>query len=114
MVDRFDELYSRSQKGEHFKNLMGIISSEENIKLAYRNIKRNSGSLTAGTDKKTIRDLEGLTQEEYVAKVKNKLKWYKPKPVRRVEIPKPSHGVRKLGSIMVEQDKYHTLLIRDN
>ena len=25
-----------------------------------------------------------------------------------------SHGVRKLGSIMVEQDKYHTLLIRDN
>ena len=26
----------------------------------------------------------------------------------------PSHGVRKLGSIMVEQDKYHTLLIRDN
>lgn len=98
MVDRFDELYSRSQSGEHFKNLMGIISSEENIKLAYRNIKRNSGSLTAGTDKKTIRDLEGLTQEEYVAKVKNKLKWYKPKPVRRVEIPKPgSDKKRPLG-----------------
>ena len=33
---------------------------------------------------------------------------------KRFEIPKPSHGVRKLGSIMVEQDKYHTLLIRDN
>lgn len=98
MVDRFDELYSRSQRGEHFKNLMGIISSEENIKLAYRNIKRNSGSLTAGTDKKTIRDIEGLTQEEYVAKAKNKLKWYKPKPVRRVEIPKPgSDKKRPLG-----------------
>ena len=39
---------------------------------------------------------------------------YKPQPVKSIEIPKPSHGVRKLGVIMVEQDKYHMLSIRDN
>lgn len=44
MQDTFDDLYARSKIGSNFNNLMGIISSTENIKLAYRNIKRNTGS----------------------------------------------------------------------
>lgn len=47
----FDRLYADSQQGKIFTKLMDIISSEENIRLAYRNIKRNGGSNTAGTDK---------------------------------------------------------------
>lgn len=46
----FDELYSKSQDGRVLENLMQIILSEENILLAYRNIKTNGGSRTPGTD----------------------------------------------------------------
>jgi len=35
----FDELYRKSKEGKTFKNLYEIIISEENIQLAYRNIK---------------------------------------------------------------------------
>lgn len=98
MTNIFDELYLKSQNGEIFTNLMQIISSENNIKLAYRNIKRNLGSNTAGTDKLTIMDLEKFTPEEFVATVQKKLKWYKPKMVKRVDIPKPgSDKKRPLG-----------------
>ena len=45
-----DELYARSLGGKVFKNLVSIITLPENIKLAYRNIKKNHGSMTAGTD----------------------------------------------------------------
>ena len=44
----FDGLYARSKNGAVFNKLMEIIRSEENIKLAYRNIKRNGGSNTPG------------------------------------------------------------------
>lgn len=53
MQETFDELYQKSKNGEVFKNLMELILSENNILLAYRNIKANGGSYTAGTDKKT-------------------------------------------------------------
>ena len=57
MTKTFDTLYHNSQQGKIFTNLMEIILSEENIKLAYRTIKGNSGSNTAGTDGKTIKDV---------------------------------------------------------
>lgn len=47
----FDELYHRSLEGENFTDLMDLILSRDNILLAYRNIKANGGSYTAGTDK---------------------------------------------------------------
>ena len=93
----FDRLYAESQQGKIFTKLMDIISSEENIRLAYRNIKRNGGSNTAGTDKQTIRDIEKLPVEQYVRIVQRKLMYYKPKPVKRVEIPKPNGKMRPLG-----------------
>ena len=93
----FDELYSKSQQGKTFTNLMSIISSDENIRLAYRNIKRNSGSLTAGVDGITIKDYEKLGTEDYIQIIRRKLKWYQPKPVRRKEIEKPNGGIRPLG-----------------
>ena len=45
-----DDLYAKSQNGYNFKNLMDKIVSEANILLAYRNIKKNTGSTTKGTD----------------------------------------------------------------
>ena len=93
----FDKLYADSQNGKVFNNLLEIIASDENIKLAYRNIKRNGGSSTAGVDNLTIREIENIPIDKYVQIVKNKLSWYKPKAVRRVEIPKPNGKTRPLG-----------------
>ena len=53
----FDMLYKQSKDNVSFDNLMEIILSENNILLAYRNIKQNAGSLTPGTDKLTIKDI---------------------------------------------------------
>lgn len=93
----FDDLYAKSKQGEIFTKLMEIISSEENIRLAYRNIKLNSGSYTSGTDNLNIKDIEKLSAEKLVETIQRKLKFYKPKPVRRVEIPKPNGKTRPLG-----------------
>jgi len=41
--------------------------------MAYRKIKRNSGSRTAGTDKLTIGDIEVLKVEEVVNEVRRRL-----------------------------------------
>lgn len=76
---------------------MEIISSAENIKLAYRNLKKNEGSKTAGVDKKNIVYLKSWTTDELVRYVQRRLQWYKPQPVRRVEIPKPNGKKRPLG-----------------
>lgn len=90
-----DKLYADSQKGRVFKNLVEIITLPENIRLAYRNIKANHGSKTAGTDGRTIKDLENLPDEKLVALVQKKLGWYKPQSVLRVEIPKSSDPTKK-------------------
>lgn len=101
MQKNFDELYKRSKDGETFTDLMDIILTRENILLAYRNIKANTGSRTAGTDKLTISHIGKLTPEEMVEKVRYILTGskhgYRLKPVRRKEIPKPNGGTRPLG-----------------
>ncbi len=48
MQPAFDELYRRSLDGDIFTDLMDLILSRDNILLAYRNIKANGRSYTAG------------------------------------------------------------------
>lgn len=97
-----DDLYKRSLNNQNFIKLMDIIQCDENIMLAYRNIKRNGGSQTPGTDGKTIENLEKLSPEQLTQYVRNRLKWYKPQPVRRVEIPKGNGKTRPLGIPTIE------------
>ena len=97
MVGTFDNLYKQSKEGKNFNKLMDIISSDNNIELAFRNIKGNAGSSTAGVDKKSIKDVSKLSKDKYLQIVKAKLSNYHPKPVRRVEIPKPNGKTRPLG-----------------
>lgn len=95
-----DELYIRAKNNEVFHNLMELVLSDENIKEAYRNIKKNKGSLTPGTDGKTIKDIQCLTTEEVVENVRKFVSGthgYRPKPVKRKMIPKQSGGYRPLG-----------------
>ena len=101
MQRTFDELYARSQAGEIFENLMDVILSRENILLAYRNIKSNTGSITPGTDKLKISDIGKLTADEVTARVRKIVKGakngYTPRSVRRKDIPKPNGNTRPLG-----------------
>jgi retron-type reverse transcriptase len=93
----YDNLYAESKKGVIFTRLMNIITREDNILLAYRNIKNNTGSLTKGVDGKTIKHFANMTTEQLVSYVRRRLGNYTPKSVRRVEIPKPDGRSRPLG-----------------
>jgi retron-type reverse transcriptase len=97
MTETFSDLYDRSSRQESFLHLYDIIISRKNILLAYRTIKSNKGSKTAGTDKKTIDDLKKLTDGEIVTVIQNKLKNYRPKKVRRKLIEKENGKWRPLG-----------------
>ena len=94
----YDELYAQSKNGNNFYKLLEIIGSEQNICLAYRNLKTNSGNKTAGTDGLTIDDIKHLCDEDIIMKVRSSLDNYQPKSVRRVFIPKSgSDKMRPLG-----------------
>ena len=71
--------------------------SPESIKLAYRAIKKNSGSHTFRTDKKNIEYLAQMSEEEYVKFIQSLMNNYYPKKVKRVETPEPDGKTRPLG-----------------
>lgn len=98
----FDNLYKQSQNGKSFKSIMKIITQEENILLAYRNIKKNKGSRTQGVDGKNIEFLAQMTTQDLVSFIRKKLQNYFPKKVRRIEIPKPNGKKRPLGIPTIE------------
>ena len=69
---------------------MELITTRENILLAYRNIKKNKGSMTKGTDARDITFYSNMPQDVFVKHIQNMFRNYHPKSVRRVEIPKPN------------------------
>ncbi len=76
--------------------LMEEVCERENLKEALRRVKANQGS--AGVDGMTVGGISDYLKQHWSA-IRNQLLsgTYEPKPVRRVEIPKPDGGVRKLG-----------------
>src|SRR5215472_9465227 len=77
--------------------LMQEICEPENLKAALRQVKANKGS--AGIDRMNVDQLADYLKQHWSAIREQLLSGtYEPKPVRRVEIPKPDGGgVRKLG-----------------
>lgn len=77
-------------------SLMEQILSKDNLNAAYLQVVRNKGA--AGVDGMTVEEL-GAYLSENGESIREKLRTrkYKPQPVRRVEIPKPEGGTRKLG-----------------
>ena len=76
--------------------LMEEIWERENLKAALQQVKANKGS--AGIDGMTVDQLADYLKQHWPAIREQLLSGtYEPKPVRRVEIPKPDGGVRKLG-----------------
>src|SRR5712664_3149913 len=77
--------------------LMEEVCERENLKKALRQVRGNKGS--AGVDRMTVDQLGDYLKQHWPAIREQLLNGtYEPKPVRRVEIPKPDGGgVRKLG-----------------
>src|SRR2546421_8018176 len=76
--------------------LMEAVCERSNCKQALARVKRNKGS--AGIDGMTVEQLPAYLKQHWPAIRQQLLSGtYKPQPVRRVEIPKPDGGMRKLG-----------------
>ncbi len=72
MITKYDQLYSYSLNSDNFYKLMDMIGSEENIRLAYRNIKTNKGSKTAGVYGLTIKDIWHLNDTQVVKQIRKR------------------------------------------
>lgn len=98
MQEVLDDLFERSKnKATTSVPLYEQIISRENILLAYRVIKGNTGSKTVGTDGITIDDYKLANIEMFVSYIRSVLSDYKPQKVRRVYIPKSNGKKRPLG-----------------
>src|SRR5271169_5476962 len=72
------------------------VVERENLKKALAQVKRNKGA--PGIDGMTVEDLGPYLKEHWLAIRAQLLEGtYKPQPVRRVEIPKATGGLRPLG-----------------
>ena len=76
--------------------LIDEVLSKDNLNLAYLHVIRSKGA--SGVDEMTceeVKDYLKVHGNELINQIKSRE--YQPLPVRRVEIPKPNGGVRKLG-----------------
>lgn len=78
------------------RQLMEAVCERRNCKQALARVKRNKGS--AGIDGMTVEQLPAYLKQHWLTIRAQLLSGtYKPQPVKRVEIPKPDGGMRKLG-----------------
>lgn len=76
--------------------LLNELLSDDNLKIAKQRIKKNKGA--SGIDGMEVKGLDEYLSkhlDEIKEQIRNKK--YSPKPVKRVEIPKPDGSVRNLG-----------------
>jgi RNA-directed DNA polymerase len=78
------------------QRVMEEVCERENRRAALKRVRANQGS--PGIDGMTVEELPGYLEQHWPVIREQLLSGtYEPKPVRRVEIPKPDGGVRKLG-----------------
>jgi RNA-directed DNA polymerase len=83
-------------KQEDEEAMLERILSKENLNLAYKRVKANRGS--PGVDGMAVDELLSFLKQQGETIRQSILDGeYVPQPVRRVEIPKPDGGVRRLG-----------------
>src|SRR5271154_5375230 len=88
---------SEPERPANTNRIMEEVCERTNLKEALRQVRGNKGS--AGVDRMTVDQLGDYLKQHWPAIREQLLNGtYEPKPVRRVEIPKPDGGgVRKLG-----------------
>ena len=87
---------TESKQCMDMNSLMEQILAKDNLNQAYLQVVRNKGA--AGVDGMDYTELgEHLSKNGEAIKEQLRTRTYRPQPVRRVEIPKPDGGKRKLG-----------------
>ena len=76
---------------------MKFIKNDNNIRLAYRNIKTNEGSKTNGLSGKNMSFIANMKLNIFLKSIKKKLDNYNPDIIKRIGIPKSNGKVRYLG-----------------
>ena len=90
----FNRIWKERDSAE--PDLLGRILEKDNLNRAYKRVKANKGA--PGIDGMTIEEaLPWLREHGRELTDRIRRGKYTPSPVRRVEIPKPDGGVRKLG-----------------
>ena len=97
MKQTLDFLYEKSKEGIAFTGLVEAMVNEVTIVTAIHNIKSNKGSKTAGVDQAKMDKYLQMPREELTALIRESFSNYRPKPARRVYIPKKNGKLRPLG-----------------
>jgi RNA-directed DNA polymerase len=90
----FNRIWKERDSAE--PDILGRILAKDNLNRAYKRVKANKGA--PGVDGMTIEEALPWLKEhgsELIDRIRSG--HYTPQPVRRVEIPKPDGGIRKLG-----------------
>ena len=83
-------------EGKSNVELWEQVWTRENLTAALKRVESNGGA--PGNDGMTVKDLRMYLKEHWLEiRAALESETYKPSPVRRVEIPNPDGGVRKLG-----------------
>jgi group II intron reverse transcriptase/maturase len=87
---------TNSDKVNGAVDIMSKVLSRNNLNLAYDRVLKNKGA--AGVDNMTVYEMFNYLKDNKQALVEElRTGKYKPKPVKRVEIPKPDGSKRQLG-----------------
>ena len=90
----FNRIWKERDSAE--PDILGKILDKDNLNRAYKRVKANKGA--PGIDGMTIEEaLPWLKEHNHELVERIRRGKYRPSPVRRVEIPKPDGGIRKLG-----------------
>ena len=90
----FNRIWKERDSAE--PDILGKILDKDNLNRAYKRVKTNKGA--PGVDGMTIEAaLPWLKEHNRELTERIRRGKYTPSPVRRVEIPKPDGGIRKLG-----------------
>lgn len=108
----YPEVFARPRNNEtdefnaesNAKDLLERICARENMRQAYKRVVQNKGA--GGVDGMSVWELNGWLAQNYDALIGRLLTGkYKPKPVRRVEIPKEEKGKTRLLGIPTVVDR---------
>lgn len=97
MKQTLDFLYEKSKDGISFTGLVEAMVNEITIVTAIHNIKSNKGSKTAGVDQVKMDKYLQMPRDELIALIRESFSNYRPKPARRIYIPKKNGKQRPLG-----------------
>jgi RNA-directed DNA polymerase len=88
---------AKRSPGRRFHALFDRILRSDVLREAWRRVQKNKGA--AGADSQTLAEVREYGAERLLAELQRDLRQgsYRPRPVRRVQIPKPKGGVRPLG-----------------